>query len=190
MSDKKVQIRPIYQELQDYLSQIPLPKYSYENLESHEIWERVNSAIDELQRITGNDFSKFKITAQIQYEGEQIIKVNIVVLRTAIHGLIGRLHGEYFPEEPRPFGGSPSTVISQTQSQEQTTNVNLILAFQEQLIQRLNDEKLTRPERSFLENVKEGLATVKSYAQLLQLVLSTAKALNLDLNMVKNALGI
>ena len=49
-------IRPIYSELQGYLSQMPTVSTS----RAKELWLQPNKAIDELTEISGKDYSRFK----------------------------------------------------------------------------------------------------------------------------------
>jgi len=58
---EKEDIRPIYSELQGYLSQAPNGKIELITYTKGKgLWEQVNETIDELSKITGNDYSRFK----------------------------------------------------------------------------------------------------------------------------------
>ena len=62
--DKK-RIRPLYNELQGYLSQAPLATKATDWFPTNSQWEFVNHAIDRLNAITGKDYNHFKIIQEI-----------------------------------------------------------------------------------------------------------------------------
>lgn len=172
------QIRPIYQELQGYLSQIPNSNSPHESTYTKTLWEQLNEAIDELNAISKKDYNKFKIAP-----GKSQTKkyVNILALRTKLGGLIDRLHAEYFSDEPNPFSGSPTTVITQKQHQEQSAHVVMLLEVQGIIIEKLNDENTSSEEKEFLESIKGGLAGIKSVVELISLILSTALIMGIEI---------
>ena len=102
--------------------------------------------------------------------------------RQKLAGIIDFLHAEYFEEEHRPFGSSPSTVISQNQSQEQTMNVTFVLQLQEKLIEKLNSDDTSKEEKAFLQKIKEGLSGIKGGIETINLILSTAQAFGINTN--------
>ncbi len=106
-------IRPIYTELQGYLSQAP-NKDKVSTIYDANLWEHVNHAIDELGIASEEDYGHFKMIAQRSGQ-RRIPSLNVDTYRTKLGGLISRLHGKYFSDEPGPFRGMPSTVISQSQ---------------------------------------------------------------------------
>jgi len=56
----KEKVRPIYEELQGYLSQAPTIKdVSY--LRDAPLWQQFNRCFDELTSLTKNDLSRFKL---------------------------------------------------------------------------------------------------------------------------------
>ena len=175
MKDK---IRPIYQELQGYLSQTPRPQTSVEGVTDQSLWEQINQSIDELAANSGEDYNKFRIVPQKSKHGEYVF---LVTLRTKLGGVIDRLHAEFFSDEPRPFSVSPSTVISQAQSQEQSTQVVMLLEIQGRIFEKLYDSQTGPKEKKFLEMLKDKLAGVKSAIELINLILATAQATGLDL---------
>lgn len=107
----KEKIRPIYNELQGYLSQAPK-----NNLTSNEIWEQTNETIDELNKITEtNEYEKFKIKSFTNnwQPSEQIVDISSYKQKLA--GLINRLHGQFFNNEASPSNSSHGTSINVTQ---------------------------------------------------------------------------
>lgn len=176
----KNKVRPLYSELQGYLSQTPPIKNNYDAISEPTFWEQINLTLDELSKATNKDYSKYKLTSE-SGDGERFIRLTVVRLK--LGGVISRLHGEYFSDESAPFSGMPSTVNNFTQMQQQTATQTIILEFQEVL----NEKIVSTPkenEKSFLQKVKEGLGTIKNTAELMKLILETAKQFGFDINQV------
>jgi|ERR1700722_8262523 len=175
--DKK-KIRPFYSELQGYLSQAPTIQakpYLFGD-EGHE-WEQVNGVIDQLNTITGKNYDRFRITLERDAEN-----LSITIYRTKLGGIISYLHGEYFFDEPAPFSGMPSNVITtnlnQQQSQQQTITVTL-LELQSKIDKRLaetTDEK----QKSFLQKLKDQLPIIVTVSQLIQQILTLIHESGID----------
>jgi len=173
----KEKIKPIYTELQGYLSQ---SKSIEKMLGDENLWEQVNNAIGELNRISGEDYSRFKMRPEKGGSGRYYLYAD--TYRTNLGGLIARLYGQYFADEQAPFGDMPSTVISQTQQQNQSVQVQMLLDFHSKIDEKLNElEPGDKKKRKFLETVKNALGSVKDYAGLLALYLTTARELGLSL---------
>ena len=175
---KHEDIRPIYHELQGYVSKAPS---SDKNRMIHdaEFWESANQAIDELINISGVDYSRFKMTPR-RVGGSPHMSVEKDTYRTKLAGLVARLHGEYFANEPAPFSGMPSTVISQTQVQSQS-QTQMVLDLQSKIDEQLLNLEPGDKKHTFLEKVKGALASVKDYAGVLALYVSTAQEVGLTL---------
>lgn len=181
MKDK---IRPIYEELIGYLSQVPVPENPYIEIFDESYWDLLGQTIDELNQITNKNYNKFRIAPE--REGSSI---NLGAYRTNLNGLILRLHAEYYPNEPTPFSGAPPTTIisqEQSQSQEQSVQVVMLLEIQEKIITKLQYEEISHEERGFLERVKDGLTGVKNVVGLINLILSTAQQMGVTLNNLVN----
>jgi hypothetical protein len=170
------EIRPIYSELQGYLSQAPAATEKWLCLYDCSIWEQVNDTIDELSSIAKTDYERFKMALA---HGERSLP--LATCRAKLGGLISRLHGEYFSDEPAPFSGMPSTVITQTQQQSQTLHIQMLLDLQSKIDEKLRDLEPGDKKRSFLEKVKAALGSVRDYANLLALFLRTAQEVGLTL---------
>ena len=184
METNKVQA--IYQELQGYLAQIPPPKEAHITIDFDPIGNQVNTAIDELNQVTGNDYAKFRIIPQCSDYGYRF--VNITGLRSMIGGLIDRLHAEFFSKEARPFGIAPQTVISNSQTQVQ--NLSLVLDIQWKIMEKLQDQSIKPEEKNFLERLKGSLATVTSATELFGLILNLANQSGLTLEALKQVLKL
>jgi hypothetical protein len=136
---KKEDIRPIYQELQGYLSQAPggdKIRLIYDD----NLWKQVNQAIDELNSISGEDYNRFKMrTKQIRQGREGTCNVvDVGTYRSKLGGLISRLHGKYFSDDVAPFSVMPSTVITQTQQQSQSIQVQMLLEFRDKITEKID----------------------------------------------------
>ena len=171
MDDKtNPQIKAIYYELQGYLSQTPKPEQSSDIFASDDPWCQYNQAVDELAKISGEDFKRFIIKPQTE-DGYNI--VHLTTYRQTLGGLINRIHGVYFSNENMPFSGSPQTVISQTQNQ--TQSIQMILDVQSKIDGEIVKFKDDPKKVSFLKKVKSNLSIVKDVNDLLKLMLNTAK---------------
>lgn len=176
MEIEKDRIKVIYGELQGYLSQTPKPNSPTAIFATDSSWQRYNKAVVNLSKITGEDFSRFQIRPTTQ-NGYDI--VHIEDYRQALNGLINTLHALYFADEPQPFGGSPTTIISQTQYQVQS--IQMLLDFQSKIDKALQSVEEGSPKKKFLERMKGSLSTIKNVTELLALVLKQAKEYGLSL---------
>lgn len=175
----KEQIRPIYSELQGYLSQAP--KDPGEVFIEASAWEQYYPAIKELNEITGKDYDKFKISPIM---GGSSYFVRVVGYRSCLAGLISRLHGEYFSDEPAPFSGMPSTIITQQQAQTQSMDVQILLDLQTKIDSQISKYAEGTPERDFLEKIKVGLSNIRNVNELISLLLRTGKEIGLSIDQI------
>ncbi len=98
----KNEIRPIYFELQGYLSQAPEREVGV--IYEEQVWQQHNLAIDELEKITSKDYSRYRLTTEApNVNGVTRKRITVQGYRTILGGLISRLHGEYFHEDPSPI---------------------------------------------------------------------------------------
>ena len=180
---KKEDVSPIYRELQAYLDQAPKDRnirgaYTPEG----GIWGQVNETIDELNKTTGKDYSRFKIIPSQNNRSDPVYySVDIDAYRSKLGGLISRLHAEYFSDEPAPGSGTPSTVITQIQQQSQSIQVQMLLDFQSKIDEKINQLEPGDKKRKFLEKVKGALTSVRDYAGLIALYVTTAQEFGLTL---------
>lgn len=169
-------IRPLYSELQGYLSQAPTIKATSDCIYDSATWEQVNVAIDELNTATQKDYSRFKINPE---SGDDFVRIS--THRTKLGGLISRLHAEYFSSEPAPFSGMPNTVINQSLSQQQTTQIAFLLETQSFIDKKLS-ETTDEEEKGFLTTVKSKLINIKNFVELIQLIIATAQTFGINLD--------
>lgn len=185
--DEKKSIRPVYSELQGYLNQSPnVGEHGIATTKDQTLWTQLNSTVDELNEVSGADFSKFKITGIRQ--GQLGPYINVSEYRTKLGGLITRLHGTYFSDEPAPFYGMPSTTITVSNQQEQSQHQTMILE-----LQSIVDRKLAGlpegKEKSFLGSLKEGLVTVKDFASLMILISTLGQKYGIGIEQLASLLG-
>lgn len=176
----KEQVHPIYSELQGYLSQAPAGDKGL--IFESSIWEQYNQTIDELNNVTGKNYDRYKVEVRsINWRGTIRLVINSQSYRIKLGGLIFRLHGEYFSDEPPPFSGMPSTVITQHQIQNQVTYVQILLDVQSKIDEKLQEYKEESKEKNFLEKIKNSLSRTGNIIELINLVLKTGKELDLTI---------
>lgn len=178
MVDKET-IRPIYSELQGYLFKAP-DKNDICDIYEVALWNQVNKAIDELNSISSDDYSRFKMNPVVDsHLGTPHLGKS--TYSSDLAGLIAKLHGKYFSDEQAPFGGMPTTVISQTQQQSQSFQIELLLQVQSKIDEQIHNLEPRDHKRSFLEKVKGVLKSVRSAPELITVLLETAKEFGLSL---------
>ena len=170
--DERKKVRPIYSELQGYLSQCPeIGEHGNAVTRDDSLWRQYNSTIDELNTLTGNDFNKFKVTGLKHTQlGTHLL---VTELRTKLGSLVARLHGTYFSDEPAPFSGMPSTTITLSNQQHQLQQQSALIEFRT----TLEKKAATMPEskeRSFLTELKDGIGTIKDFSSLMLLIAELA----------------
>jgi hypothetical protein len=166
----KEKIRPLYSEFQGYLSQAPKAERSSDSIKDHHLWTQFNTSVNELTKVSGKNYEIFLIQPT---QGRYAEFTSIANYRQKLGGIISRLHAEYFSDEPPPFSGMPSTIITQTQQQSQS--VQILLDMQSKIDEALYKSNPNDEEKNFLEKFKSGLATVSSVTDLLKLCLKLAK---------------
>lgn len=178
--DGKEAVRPIYSELQGYLAQAPDSKQnSY--IDSDSLWKQYNDTIKELNKVTGKDYSRYELIPE-QGNGPFVYTV---AYRQKLGGLIARLHVEYFPDETPPFAEMPSTIITQSQNQNQSLQVQLLLEVSDLIHEKLGTVKEGSNEKTFLERVKASLSSIKDVAQLISLLITTAQQSGITIDQLK-----
>ena len=81
----KERIRPLYAELQGLLSQAPKGT----SIDNAAFWNHFNELIDELNDVSGKDYSRFKLTP---ISGDGFYWLHTSIYCTKLGGLISRLH--------------------------------------------------------------------------------------------------
>ena len=182
MVDKE-KVKPIYSELQGYLSQAPKDR----NIRSSDtpeggLWGQVNKTIDELNKVTGKDYNRYRmVPKRNDYHDITTYSIHIDAYRTGLGGLISRLHAEYFSNEPAPFSGMPSTIISQTQQQSQSFQVQMLLEIQSKIDEKIYELEPEDKKRGFLEKVKGALTSARNTSELVTLLLAMAQEFGLTI---------
>jgi len=171
MNMDKSTIRPYYSEFQGYLSQAPTALDSSDIISDESLWNQYNKAVDLLSTKTAIDYSRFKIETSERF-------IRISTYRQRLGGLISRLHAEYFSDEPAPFSGMPSTIITQTQ--QQSISVQMLLDIQTKIDEALTKSKDDK-EKGFLNKFKSALSSITNVNDLLSLCLKLAKEYGLTI---------
>lgn len=176
----KAVLHPLYSELQGYLNQIPtIGEHGNSTTRDETLWTQFNSTIDELNTASNEDFNKFKITGIKHSQSYSYISVS--ELRMKLGGLIARLHGTYFTDEPVPFSGMPSTTINVSNQQEQSQYQTMIIELRENIDRKLN--KLEEgEEKNFLTELKNRLSTVSDFATLIGLISQLGVEFNIGID--------
>lgn len=187
MEDIKSKIRPIYEELQGYLSQCPLPeKNSYISTPSS--WKNLQYCIEQLNSITNDNYSRFNVDIKPSISRPGTTwpeRVDTIEYRSKLNALIMYLHAKYFTHDISPFGGSPSMIISQTQN----TNITMIMDVQTLIDKKLFGENLAPEEKTFLEKLKSSLPTLKSTTDLITTIIQLANACGMSIHTLSKIFG-
>jgi hypothetical protein len=181
----KEEIRPFYSELQGYLSQTPHPENTADSTEDSGIWQTFNEIVDSLVRITKDDLNRLKIVpTQGGDHATRYEYLRVSLYRQKLGGLISYLHGKYFSDEPAPFSGSPHTVVTQSQTQEQAQSayIQILLDLQSNIDEKIREHSEDTKEGGFLRKLKGSLSTAKNISEILTLVFSLAKEFGIDTN--------
>ncbi len=174
------QVRPYYSELQGYLSQARTIKGAgQDSIYTKTVWEQMNSVVELLNTIIPNAYDRFYI--QPMKDSMLGNFVPLELYRQKLGGLISKLHAEYFSNEPPPFAGMPSVVISQ--SQEQSQSVQMFLDFQSKIDENLPKFDEGSKEKKFLQALKDKLGSAKNINQIFGTALKLAS--DFDVNIAK-----
>ena len=180
----KSKVRAIYYELQGYLSQTPEPQHTSDIFAGNDSWLQYNQTIQELSKITGDDYERFMIKPK-PMNGHDI--VHITTYRQTLGGIINRIHGVYFSDENMPFSGSPQTIISQSQNQNQS--IQMLLDIQSKINEEITKAEGDPKKEGFLNKMKSKLSQVKGINDLLKLFLKTAKEFGLNMTDLLSLFG-
>jgi len=114
--------------------------------------------------------------------------IQAIQAKSKLEALIGRIKGTY-NLDTNPQSTSGPTFI-QNQSQTQTQHQTTILALQERVITEIENYAKGTKERSFLESLKSTLPSLSSTMGIFSAILSIAKDTELDIDVLKNILGL
>lgn len=171
---KEEELRHCYQELRAYLSAAPkisdTPGGSGSTREKA-LWVNYNNRVDETSKITGSDYSRFKVipkthprpTNYVAGRTSSIQSIDIFVYRQQLTALISTLHSQYFSDDPDPLQEPPGMQFSQ--QVELTQIVNLQILLQSEIDSRIKEYKEGSKERKFLEKLRAALLTMTDIGQ-------------------------
>lgn len=172
--DKAI-LRPIYSELQGYLTQAPEIKNLCDDISNPQVWSQYNECVELLLKETNKtEYKRFLITP-LSSPSYTDGFVPVVIYRQKIGGLIAALHGEYFYDEPAPFSGMPHTVITQNQQQNQNIFFQMIFEFQDKIEQSIGNFPDGSKEKTFLQKLKSSLRNVTDVSKLVLELTKIAK---------------
>lgn len=178
----KEEIRPLYSRLQGLLGQAAEANQSYDHMRAQPLCDLANATIDELSTKSGSDYSLHKFNNELwgDYDDKCIY---LVAYRGKLGGLIAELHGTYFFDEPAPFSGMPSMVITQNSAQSTSVQISILLEMQSKIDELLN--KTEKPEeKNFLQKVKSELPSMKNVVELIALIIKTAQTFGVSLERI------
>ncbi len=175
-------IRPIYFELQGYVSQIPSPKHSGETIKKSHI-QHYHDTIEELSKILEKSLDRYIVmTDFVSHSDRPSAFVNLADYRQKITGLIRRLHGEYFPGEPAPFGGQPGVVVQQSQHQNQSAVQQIKLELDGLVDKKLSEFSGDDKKSGFFKALKGILNTAKDSAVFLKQLFELARQFGISID--------
>lgn len=175
-------IKPLYSEFQGYLSQAPDAKTSGDVIYDLSFSEQYNATIKLLSSLTGEDYNRFCVQPPQRERW-----VHIATYRQKLGGLILYLHGKYFANDPAPFSGGPSTIITQTQQQSQS--IQMLLDVQSKIDEQISRFSEGEKEKGFLQRLKSSLSSISNVTQLLAQVFKLAKEFGLNIDSVSKIFG-
>jgi hypothetical protein len=182
----KEKVRPIYSELQGYLSQAPKSVSGEEKIyDDTSIMKQLNASIEELETVSGRDYSRYKeVGKSMPWNGKERKYFDLLSYRSNLGGLILRLHGEYFPDENSLFSGMFSAIPIPSQDQDQTNPIQALLEVQSKIDSKMSEYGEGTKERLFLKKVKVSLVGVRDINSLIILILKTGKDLSLTMSQI------
>lgn len=168
----KEKVRPFLGRFEGYLKGMPNNWY----VRDPAIWEHYNSDVEKISQITENsDYNKFIIKAVLD-GSEYYVDGN--TLKFKLSGLIEDLKAYYFNDESRQEN-SAGIHISQNQSQTQGVHIQILLDMQSLIEKKMQNFPKESKERTFLENMKESLSSMKDVSDLFNTTVTTAKMIGL-----------
>ena len=177
---KKEKLRPLYSELQGYLSQTPERMKTGEYIQDESLWSQFNTVIGLISEVTGEDYTRFEIKPIGGYY------VSHTRYRQSLGGIISYLHGKYFSEELAPFSGGPNTIISQSQQQSQSVLIQMVLDMQSKIDEKIGNYEDGSKEKGFMQKLKSSLSSITNVTDLIAKLSKIANDNGLNLDDVSN----
>ena len=172
--DIKEQLRPAYQELHGLYASSP-KSADNTTVTDPQFWEQYHAVIFEINKITGENYDRFKMKVS---KGQSVEFIQVVSYQQKLAGLISRLYGKFFSTERNPLTSEPSTQTTINQFQTQSQNVIIDL-------KRTIDKKITETqdpvEKNFLTKLKDKIEGVHDVTQAIKTVTLTAAEVGLGL---------
>ncbi len=179
--EKKRKLKAIYSELRGYLAQAPEVEGGIYDLYEEPVWKQYNETVNQLSEISGKDYSRFCIEPSCSSTSGRYY-MNIIVYKNNLGGLISRLREEYFSDEPDPLDEAPSTVIAQSQRQEQSVDIQMVIELADIINEKIGKYDEGSKEKGFLQKLKSLRTSISNTKQLLQTIFKLAKDCGLNMN--------
>lgn len=177
--DKK--IRFIYLELQGFLKELPaLNSDKSAIIRDSGVWESYHQKISDLNALTGNDYNNSKVCIKNTQDGfRDPYYISLTELRFKLAGIISRLYAEFFSDERNPLDGSPTTLINNSQNQNQSLQIEIALEISDLISNKIDKFEDGSKEKTFLEQVKNSLKSGKGVVDLISSILKTGSQIGL-----------
>lgn len=170
----KEKIKPLYEELKGMLSAMP-----EENLILDKgISEKYNATVSKISglipEIVASEYLIQSEFISLQFGGgDQRINKNHYKMK--LSALLGQLRGRF------DFDSAVNTSGGHTFIQNQTVSVEFVLNLQEKIIELIEKQEKGTAERTFLEKVKESIASIKNGTDIVKTVLVEANKAGISL---------
>ncbi len=142
-----------------------------------------HKCLDELKEITGNSYDDFKL--EYKYHSNSYSNSPFYVssesFKMKLSGVISKIYGEYFYTESNPLDGSPTTLITNSQNQSQTLQLEIVLEISALIGKKIDTLEEGSKEKKFFEQIKSGLTTSKGVVGLIKDILLTGQNLGISI---------
>lgn len=182
--EQKRQIRGAYEELRGVLISLEGDRTWFDDngfaAHINEIIDRVIKICPEIENI-----NSYKIRGEIL--GQRGLTIDVIITRTKLNSLIGRLKGSYDLEVLVKEVGN---TFIQNQSQNQSQSFSMALELQEKILSEIPKHKVGSKERNFLEKFKLVLPSIKTGIDILAGTLKIGSEMGLDSGTIHKLLGL
>ncbi|OGH82725.1 MAG: hypothetical protein A2301_01340 [Candidatus Magasanikbacteria bacterium RIFOXYB2_FULL_40_13] len=185
MKNVNEEMKDVYLRLRGYLKHAPEG-----HIKKPEVWNTFHDEIDELNRITDTEkYNRFRLelsTGRFSSLSEPYSYIDSSMYKGKLQALIYQLGGDDDADKQASGDIVFSPTINnnneqrQTQAQSQAVINQMRVDFEKIIDEKIKEVPEGSDERKFLDKVKEMLKTVKSYSDILKLVLTTGTTLGLS----------
>lgn len=185
-SDNERAILGVYEELKGVLASLQDASSWFDD---EGFTRHVNGIVDRASVICKEieDINSYKL--DVDHVGNRGPIVHTTQAKAKLNAIIGRLRGTYDLEHSQASVNAGHTFI-QNQTQSQTQHLSLVLDLHERIISEIPKHEEGSKERTFLENLKETLPTIKDTMGIFSLALKIGSDLGLTPGAIKGLLGL